>query len=73
MRVAIIGAGIGGLTAAYDLVKGGHEITIYEREGQPGGLAGGFQEERWDWSLEKYYHHWFRTDKQMHNLNNNNN
>lgn len=63
MKIAIIGAGISGLTAAYDLQKAGHAVVVYERESQPGGLAGGFKQAKWDWSLEKYYHHWFRTDK----------
>lgn len=31
MRVCIIGAGIGGLTTAIALIKGGHEVTVYER------------------------------------------
>lgn len=31
MRIAIIGAGIGGLTSANALVRGGHDVTVYER------------------------------------------
>jgi protoporphyrinogen oxidase len=60
--IAVIGAGVGGMAAAYDLVKAGHHVTIYEKESQPGGLAGGFKDEGWDWSVEKYYHHWFASD-----------
>ncbi len=63
MNIAIIGAGAGGLTAAFDLLRHGHKVTIFEREENPGGLAGGFKKEEWDWSIEKYYHHWFWTDK----------
>ena len=65
MRIAIIGAGIGGLTAAFDLVNAGHAVTIFERDQKPGGLAGGFKKEAWDWSVENFYHHWFWTDKPM--------
>ena len=65
MNIAIIGAGVGGLTAAYDLVKAGHCVKIFERDEKPGGLAGGFKKEQWDWSVEKFYHHWFYTDKPM--------
>jgi len=62
MKIAVIGAGIGGLTAAFDLNKQGHQVTVFEQESQPGGLAAGFKEKSWNWSLEKYYHHWFETD-----------
>lgn len=37
-RVAIIGAGPAGLTAASYLVRLGHEVTIYEASGEPGGV-----------------------------------
>ena len=30
MKIAIIGAGVGGMAAAHDLQKAGHEVTIYE-------------------------------------------
>lgn len=64
-NLAIIGAGIGGLSAAYDLVKAGQQVTVYESSDHPGGLAAGFKEPHWDWSVERYYHHWFATDKHM--------
>jgi protoporphyrinogen oxidase len=65
MRIAIIGAGFGGMAAAYDLKKAGHEITIYESADYVGGLASGFKEPYWDWFVEKFYHHWFQSDKDM--------
>ncbi len=65
MRIAIIGAGFGGLAAAYDLKNAGHEVTIYESANYVGGLASGFKESYWDWSVEKFYHHWFQTDSEM--------
>jgi protoporphyrinogen oxidase len=64
-QVAIIGAGIAGLAAAYDLNEAGHRVTIYEAAPQAGGLAAGFKAPHWDWSLEKFYHHWFASDKHM--------
>ena len=37
MRVAIIGAGLGGLAAAIDLAVGGAQVTVVERATTPGG------------------------------------
>ena len=65
MKIAIIGAGYGGMAAAYDLKKAGHDVTIFESAEYAGGLASGFKEPHWDWSVEKYYHHWFQSDSEM--------
>lgn len=51
------------MAAAYDLVQAGHKVVIYESANHVGGLAAGFKEPHWDWSVEKYYHHWFQTDR----------
>lgn len=40
MKVVVIGAGLGGLSAAAHLSKGGHDVTIVERDAIPGGRAG---------------------------------
>jgi protoporphyrinogen oxidase len=65
MDIGIIGAGITGLTAAYDLTKHGHDVTVYEARPYAGGLAAGFRDRRWDWHLEHFYHHWFASDDQL--------
>lgn len=68
MRIAVIGAGIGGMSAAFDFVNAGHQVVIYESAPYVGGLAAGFKDEGWEWSVEHFYHHWFQTDRDMLNL-----
>lgn len=38
-RVAVVGAGLSGLTAAFDLIKKGYEVVIFEAGDQLGGKA----------------------------------
>ena len=64
MNIAIIGAGPAELAAAYDLAKAGAQDHHLRGRAEVGGLAAGFQEPGWDWSLEKFYHHWFYTDEE---------
>jgi phytoene desaturase len=40
MRVAVVGAGLGGLAATCHLAGRGHEVVVFEREPVPGGVAG---------------------------------
>jgi len=68
MKIGIIGAGFTGLAAAYYLSKKGHSVTIFEKDARPGGLAIGYQEKGWDWTLEAHYHHWFTNDKSVLDL-----
>ena len=37
--VAIVGAGPAGVTCAYHLARKGHQVTVYERLGEPGGMS----------------------------------
>lgn len=60
MRIGIIGGGITGLTASYELSKKGHEVEIFEAEASAGGIAGVFSTD--GYNLEKYYHHFFKSD-----------
>jgi protoporphyrinogen oxidase len=39
MNVVILGAGLSGLSCAYELAKAGHKVTILEREPWVGGMA----------------------------------
>jgi len=65
MRIAIIGAGATGLSAAYDLARAGHQVSVFEAGDRVGGLAAGFKADHWDWTLEKFYHHWFASDRDI--------
>jgi protoporphyrinogen oxidase len=56
---------MGGMAAAYDLARQGYRVCIYEAADYVGGLAAGFKEPHWEWSVERYYHHWFQTDKHI--------
>ena len=68
LKVGIIGAGFGGLAAAYTLSKHGFEVSVFEGEEIPGGLAIGFEKDNWKWGLERHYHHWFTNDHSVLNL-----
>jgi heterodisulfide reductase subunit A-like polyferredoxin len=45
-KVAVVGAGPSGLTAAYDLVKHGYPVTIFEATSKPGGAL--------QWAIPSY-------------------
>jgi len=64
-RVAVIGAGPTGLAAAWDLVRSGHDVVLFDESAQVGGLASGFRDPNWEWSVERYYHHWFASDRHI--------
>ena len=60
MKVIIIGAGVAGLAAAYDLAKRGHEVAVYEAGDRPGGQVRTF--EVGGGRVEIFYHHLFKSD-----------
>jgi formate dehydrogenase (NADP+) beta subunit len=37
-RVAVVGAGVSGLTVAHDLTRVGYKVTVFESEKEPGGM-----------------------------------
>jgi len=65
MKIAILGGGITGLTAAYCLANKGHHVTLIEKEKILGGLASGFKSKNWNWFLERTYHHLFASDSDI--------
>ena len=60
MRVIIVGGGVAGLGAAWELVNAGHEVQLYEAGPTLGGQVRTF--EVGGGRLEVFYHHLFRSD-----------
>lgn len=65
-RLAIIGAGAMGLAAAHHAAKRGHQVTVFDTDTVPGGMAahldlGGL-------SIERYYHFVCKTDQPTFDL-----
>ncbi len=65
-RIAIVGGGIAGLTAAYRLAQAGFDVTLWERAPKFGGQAGGLDVE--GGKLEYFYHHLFQSDVEITSL-----
>lgn len=57
----VVGGGVTGLAAAYELSKKGIEVTVVEKEKQLGGVLGSFSVGGYE--IEKFYHHVFRGDR----------
>ncbi|MFW6108547.1 MAG: NAD(P)/FAD-dependent oxidoreductase [bacterium] len=57
MKIAVVGAGITGLTAGRQLAQAGHAVTVYEAEAVPGGLMASFPFAGTE--LDRAYHHIF--------------
>jgi all-trans-retinol 13,14-reductase len=51
MRVAIIGSGVGGLTAAAYLAQAGYQVTIFEQFHRPGGVTAPYERCGYRWDL----------------------
>ncbi len=54
-KVLIIGSGIGGLSTAIILAKQGFEVTVLEKNSQPGGLMRSYTREEIDCSVGVHY------------------
>lgn len=65
-NIAIIGAGVMGVTLAYYLSQGGCNVTIYERGSTPGGLASSLLYE--GIRLDRFYHTILSSDLSMQGL-----
>lgn len=63
MRVAVIGGGVAGLAAGYELVRAGHEVVLFEAGPVWGGQVRTF--EIGGGRIESFYHHLFRSDTEI--------
>jgi protoporphyrinogen oxidase len=66
MRVAVIGAGPAGITAAYELAKAGIEVEVFEASDTVGGLARSFR--LWDQTVDLGPHRFFSSDARVNRL-----
>jgi protoporphyrinogen oxidase len=62
-RIAIIGGGITGLTAALRLAQRGSRVTLWERGERLGGQANAFPVA--GTAIERFYHHLFQSDREI--------
>lgn len=60
MKIAVIGSGAMGLSAAWQAVKDGHDVTVFEADSVAGGMAAHF--DFGGFTLERYYHFLCKAD-----------
>ncbi|MDH5394724.1 MAG: NAD(P)/FAD-dependent oxidoreductase [Gammaproteobacteria bacterium] len=65
-RIAVIGAGPMGLAAAYELVKQGNQVDVYEHDDRIGGMSAHFDFNGMD--IERYYHFVCGKDQPLFDL-----
>jgi len=66
MKVAVIGAGPAGMTAAYELAKAGASVDVYEASGHVGGMARSF--DLWNQRVDLGPHRFFSSDARINRL-----
>lgn len=59
-KVAVLGAGVMGLACAYELLKKGYRVEIFEADSRVGGMSAHFDFK--GLSIERYYHFICKTD-----------
>ncbi len=62
-HIVVIGAGLAGLAAAYDLARQGNKVTLLEKQGEFGGLASSINLE--GHAVERFYHFICRGDEDL--------
>ena len=64
--VAVVGAGVMGLAAAYHALKDGHHVTVFEADSVAGGMAAHFDFD--GLSIERFYHFVCKADRPTFDL-----
>ena len=65
-KIAIIGAGPAGLSAAYQLAKAGYPVSIFEADRQVGGMAKSIS--LWDQTVDLGPHRFFSNDLKVNSF-----
>jgi protoporphyrinogen oxidase len=65
-KVAIIGAGPAGITAAYELSKKGHTVEVFEASAHVGGLSKTI--DLWDQRVDLGPHRFFSNDTKVNKV-----
>ena len=66
MKIAVIGAGPAGLTAAYEIAKAGHEVEVFEASPYVGGMCRSF--DLWGQTVDLGPHRFFSSDPRVNRL-----
>jgi protoporphyrinogen oxidase len=65
-NIAVVGGGPMGLAAAYDLLKRGHTVSLYEADKQLGGMSASFVFD--GIKIERYYHFICKSDQPLFDM-----
>jgi len=65
-KIAVVGAGVMGLTLAYRLLNQGHDVTIFEKDDRTGGMSASFDFD--GLNIERYYHFFCKPDAPVFQL-----
>lgn len=74
MNAVVLGAGLAGLSCAYELSKNGFDVTVLERDGDVGGLAKSFKYKNFTYDLGPHRFHTKYNElvKEINDIINNN-